>query len=259
MPISQSQLRQLDEEGYVVLYDFMDSQQCAALRDRLEHLFDQEGESAGAEFKQEMGVHRLANLVNKGQIFQQVVAEGRLLQCVRHILGPEIKLSSANARRVPPRCSIRQPLHCDMGAIADENGYWVCNSVWMLDDFTPENGTIRAIPGSHQWGKLPQDELTEPSDAHPDEVLLTGKAGTVAIMNAHLWHGGTENHSPNSRLAFHAFYCRRDKPQQQYQKQLIDSQLQETFSPELRELLALDDPMNDQLSDVVETRSGFLS
>ena len=40
-------------------------------------------------------------------------------------------------------------------------------------------------------------------------------------MNAHLWHGGTANHSSAPRLAMHAFYCRDDKPQQQYQKQLL--------------------------------------
>ena len=77
-------------------------------------------------------------------------------------------------------------------------------------------------------------------------------------MNAHLWHGGTENQTPNSRLALHAFYCRRDKPQQQYQKQLVDTELQNRLSPKHRELLALDDAWNDQISADVATRSGFL-
>jgi hypothetical protein len=56
----------------------------------------------------------------------------------------------------------------------------------------------------------------------------------------------------------HAFYCRRDKPQQQYQKQLLRPEVQDSLSPELREMLALDDPLNDAVSANVATRSGFL-
>jgi hypothetical protein len=56
----------------------------------------------------------------------------------------------------------------------------------------------------------------------------------------------------------HVFFCRRDKPQQQYQKQLVRPDVQAKLSPELRELLALDDPLNDRLSAEVVTRSGFL-
>ena len=77
-------------------------------------------------------------------------------------------------------------------------------------------------------------------------------------MNAHLWHGGTANRTQRPRTAVHAFYCRRDKPQQQYQKQLVRPEVQAALSPELRQLLALDDPENDRLSTAVTVRSGFL-
>ena len=151
-----------------------------------------------------------------------------------------------------------QPLHADMAAVADENGFWVCNTVWMIDDVTPENGPIRAIPGSHRFRKLPADALADPLAPHPDEVLVTGKAGTVVVMNAHMWHGGVGNHTTSTRTAAHAFYCRRDKPQQQYQKKLLRHQSQVNLSPELRDLLALDDPANDELSGRPRVVSGFL-
>jgi ectoine hydroxylase-related dioxygenase (phytanoyl-CoA dioxygenase family) len=89
-------------------------------------------------------------------------------------------------------------------------------------------------------------------------MLLTGRAGTVVVMNAHLWHGGTANRTARPRTALHAFYCRRDKPQQQYQKRLLRSEVQDGLSPGLRHLLALDDPLNDRLSAAVAVRSGFL-
>jgi ectoine hydroxylase-related dioxygenase (phytanoyl-CoA dioxygenase family) len=250
--------RQLDERGYVVLEHAMGPELLRALRTRILELFEKEGERAGHEFKTEEHARRLANLVDKGEVFRRAIVLPAVLERVRHVLGPDAKLSSLNARSADPHTDVGQPLHVDMGAVLDERGYWVCNSVWMLDDFTSENGPTRMVPGSHAWGKRPQDVLADPLAPHPDEVLLTGKAGSICVMNAHMWHAGTANRSAAPRLAMHAFYCRRDKPQQQYQKQLLRPEVQAGLSRELRDILALDDPLNDELSATVVVRSGFM-
>ena len=258
MTLSEDERRQLDEQGFLVLDEFMDSRLLAELRLNVERLFEEEGENAGAEFKQEPHCRRLANLVDKGEVFRKIIVLPRLLEAVRHVLGPEFKLSSLNARSADPNSSWRQPLHADMGALADKRGYWVCNSVWMLDDFTPDNGAIRMVPGSHRWGRLPQDALEDPLAPHPQEILMTGKAGTLAIMNAHLWHAAVANTTDKPRTAVHVFFARRDKPQQQYQKKLLRPEVERRLSPQLREVLALDDPLNDRVSADPERRSGFL-
>ena len=77
-------------------------------------------------------------------------------------------------------------------------------------------------------------------------------------MNAHTWHGGLDNRTQGHRTALHAFYCRRDQPQQQYQKKLLRPAVQAALSPELRDLLALDDSQNDELANSDIPRSGFL-
>jgi ectoine hydroxylase-related dioxygenase (phytanoyl-CoA dioxygenase family) len=256
--MNAEELQQLDEQGFVALESLIDRDFVDELRARTLAVFDDEGERAGHEFRTEEHAHRLANLVDKGEVFQRAIVLPRLLEYVRHVLGPDIKLSSLNARSADPFTDVGQPLHVDMGAIPDERGYWVCNTVWMLDDFTLENGPTRMIPGSHRWKQRPQDVLADPLATHPDEVLLTGKAGTIAVMNAHLWHGGTANRTSKPRLAMHAFYCRHDKPQQQYQKKLLRPDVQAALTPELREILALDDPLNDDLSANVTVKSGFL-
>jgi hypothetical protein len=258
MSLSEANRRQLDEQGYLILPGFMNDGLLGELRARVGHLFDEEGEAAGSEFKQEAGCRRLANLVDKGEVFRRIIALPRLLEYIRHVLGPAIKLSSLNARLVPPHGAGAQPLHADMAAIADEQGYWVCNTVWMLDDYTPDNGALRVIPGSHRWRRVPQDVLPDPSADHPEQVLVTGTAGTVVVLNAHAWHGGLANHTSRARCSVHAFYCRHDRPQQQYQKQLLRPDVQAALSPALRDLLALDDPLNDRLSAEVGVRSGFL-
>ena len=256
--MTDDERRQLDEQGYVVLRGRVDADLLRGLTSRLAELFEEEGTRAGLEFKQEEHAHRLANLVDKGEVFRQAVGLPDVLDCVRHVLGPEMKLSSLNARSADPHSEEGQPLHVDMGAVADERGYWVCNTVWMLDAFTTANGATRMVPGSHLWRTRPQDVLADPMAPHPDEILLTGPAGSLAVMNAHLWHGGTANRTAAPRLAMHAFYCRRDKPQQQYQKRLLRPEVQSALPPGLRTLLALDDPLNVELSSAVTVRSGFL-
>lgn len=245
--------RQLDELGYVLLPDVMGDGLRQRLRDTVEQLFASEGEAAGAEFKTEPGARRLANLVNKGEVFREIVLHQAVFSLVEYVLQGSVKLSSLNARSANPGWNKPQPLHCDMGALPDERGAWVCNTVWMLDDFTERNGALRVIPGSHRLNRLPQDALEDLLADHPQQRVVTGAAGSVVVMNAHLWHGGLANQTLRPRTAVHAFYCRRDKPQQQYQKQLVDADLQASLAPELRGLLALDDALNDELStqDVV--------
>jgi ectoine hydroxylase-related dioxygenase (phytanoyl-CoA dioxygenase family) len=248
----------LDRDGYVVLEDAMGPDLLRELRAAIHAQFATEGDRAGQEFKTEANAHRLANLVNKGEVFRRAIVLPRMLAGVRHVLGPDAKLSSLNARSADPHSDDGQPLHVDMAALPDERGYWVCNTVWLLDDFTPDNGATRVVPGSHRSGTRPQDVLADTMAPHPDEVLVLGRAGSIAVMNAHTWHGGTANRTAAPRLAMHAFYCRRDKPQQQYQKRLLDPSVQAGLTPELRDLLALDDPLNDELSANVTVRSGFM-
>ena len=140
--------------------------------------------------------------------------------------------------------------------MADERGHWVCNTIWMLDDFTPENGTTRMIPRSHTWGRLLERGL---KDSLPGEELLFGRAGTVVIMNTHIWHGGTANRTDRCRRALHGFYTRNDKPQQQYQKAMLREETVRGLSAIQRRVLALDDADNDRLSTETTRMSRFLA
>jgi ectoine hydroxylase-related dioxygenase (phytanoyl-CoA dioxygenase family) len=250
--------QQLDAVGFVVLEDFLPLDKVEVLRGRVEELFELEGENAGTEFRTEEQTRRLANLVDKGDVFREAIATPEVLALVGEVLGPRFKLSSLNVRSANPHSDWVQPLHADTGALPDEKGYSVCNTVWLLDDFTPDNGALRVVPGTHRSGKLPQQVLADPLAPHPEEQLVLGKAGTVVVMNSHLWHGGTANRTGAPRRAMHGFFCRSDKPQQQYQKKLLRPEVQEGLSPELRALLALDDPLNDALSSVGSGQSGFL-
>jgi len=250
--------RQLEEEGFVVFENFMEPSSLRSVQERVEQLFELEGENAGSEFRQEPFARRLAKTLDKGEIFREVFASAPVLEAVACVLGPRFKLSSLNARSANPYSPEAQPLHCDAGSLPDQHGYCVCNTIWLLDDFTPDNGATRIVPGSHKWGVLPQKALEDASAPHPDEVLVLGPAGSVVVMNTHAWHGGTANRTGKPRRALHSFYCRWDQPQQQYQKRLLRAETQAALTPRLRELLALDDAGNDELCAATTSMSGFM-
>lgn len=256
--MTPAQRHEIDELGYTVLPGFMEPDFLAELRARVDELFAAEGAQAGSEFKQEPHARRLANLADKGRIFRELVSRPDLLEFVEAVLGPEYKLSSLNARSTNPYAPDPQPLHTDMGLLPDARGACVCNSVWLLDGFTPDNGPTRLVPGSHRWNRLPKDAMANPMDKHPDEICVVAPAGTVVVYNAHVWHGGTANRTARPRRALHAFYVRRDLPQQQYQKRLLRPETQQACTGKLRWLLALDDPLNDQLSARNPNLSGFM-
>jgi hypothetical protein len=56
----------------------------------------------------------------------------------------------------------------------------------------------------------------------------------------------------------HVYYTRYDQPQQQYQKRWLSPELQARLAPDARRILALDDPLNDELSSTGSGKSGFM-
>ena len=80
--------RQLDEAGYVVLNGVMGDELLHALRQRIHELYVEEGEGAGSEFRTEAHAHRLANLVDKGEVFRRAIAHPEVIDGVRHVHRP---------------------------------------------------------------------------------------------------------------------------------------------------------------------------
>ena len=89
-------------------------------------------------------------------------------------------------------------------------------------------------------------------------MLITGRAGDVLVLNAHTLARRPRQPHPRPRRALHVYFCRWDKPQQQYQRHLLRPEVQARLTPQQRALCALDDPLNDELSAAESGRSGFL-
>ncbi|HTT90811.1 MAG TPA: phytanoyl-CoA dioxygenase family protein [Acidimicrobiales bacterium] len=219
--LSDEQYNFLDTYGYVILPGALDGPSISALRARFDELVASEGELAGSEVSQEEGSDRLANLVDKDPRFDSCWTYPPQLAAVSHVFGGhDFKLHSVNGRSAHPGSGL-QGLHTDWPEAVAPGDYQVCNSIWMLDAFTEENGATRVVPGSHRWGQVPREAMTDPRDGHPEEVLLLGDAGTCGIFNSHVWHGGTANRSSGPRRALHGAFVRREHTQQTVQRDYL--------------------------------------
>ncbi len=219
----------LDRDGYAVLPGVLSGEQLDAIRTRLAELLVAEGDQAGLEVHQEAGTNRLADLVNKGPMFRPCFTDPRVMACIFHVLG-DFKLSSLNFREALPGQGL-QALHADYGGPAPASGFQVCNSIWLLDDFTADNGATRVVPGSHRADTVPRLAMPDPTAAHPDEVLLIAPAGTVVVFNSHTWHGGTVNRTARPRRALHSYFARRERGQQTDQRKYLRPETRAGLSP----------------------------
>lgn len=234
--LSEAEKQSLDRQGYVLVPDMLDSHWLDQLRQAYEELMAKEGALAGIEVHQEVGTRRLSDLINKGEVFDRIYTHPKVLAAVYYILGREFKLSSLNGRDALPGFG-QQGFHADWQARHEANYFSVVNSIWMLDDFTVENGATRVVPGSHRLEGAPKDYLADPLATHPQEVLLLAPAGSVGIFNAHLWHGGTTNRSNTTRRAVHCFYTARENPQQLNQAEYLRKKTYDRLSPAARYIL----------------------
>jgi hypothetical protein len=215
--LTPEQRQQLDEQGFTILPGVVDTQWLEQLRQAFDDIHDAEGEDAGKEVAQVEGVRRLADLVNKGVVFDGIYQHPLLLAAVWHVLQRPFKLHSVNGHD-PLKWYGQQALHADWGGARDPGVYHVVNSMWMLDDMTADNGATRLVPGSHLDPASIAELVADRTEPHPDEVRLTAPAGSVSVFNGSAWHSCTENRSGAPRRVLHGAFITREHKQQTDQR-----------------------------------------
>lgn len=241
--ISTKQQDELAQEGFTRLPSVFSAQQVTDLCAYLETLWTAEGQEAGSENYKEATARRLANLANKGDVFRSVFAHPTVLNGVEQVIGSDIRVSMLNARDALPHTKGRQPFHCDTddSGKADEKGYYACTVIWMLDDFTPENGATRLVPRTHLTDQLPKEVMEDVFAPHPDEIVATGQRGDVLIFNGHCWHAGGLNQTEQTRRAILVHYLRAGIPRRPDRRQHLDPEVRAGMTAHELDLLGLDE------------------
>ena len=77
-------------------------------------------------------------------------------------------------------------------------------ALWMLSPFTRENGATWVVPGSHRDTRNPQGKYEDdviqfkPIEG---EMQVTGRAGSVLVIDSRIWHTGATNLTDKPRVA----------------------------------------------------------
>ena len=143
---------------------------------------------------------RVWNLLDKAPDLIPLIEHPVVLPMVRHVLGEDCNLHDFQSTSIGPRTG-GGAWHVDapLGQIPEPLPEFplTLQNVWMLDDFTADNGATRVMPRSHKLRKAPPWG----SDPLEGEVTLTAPAGSVAIWLSNTWHRSGPNDTGGQRRA----------------------------------------------------------
>ncbi|MBN35541.1 MAG: hypothetical protein CMM46_12380 [Rhodospirillaceae bacterium] len=241
----------LFDHGYCIVADALTPEQTTGLHDRLlaqaaaerrddvayefgavEQVSGTENFTVRADSTTSGPKHQFIGvLVNKGEVFRDIVLHPAADHLATSLLGEDWVLSAHDGSIVRPD-GPQQTLHTDQwwmplpqrrderqrppGEIrrgefyGDDDGDPArliapavsCTSAWTLTPFTDENGATRVVPGSHLSGLQPDPEKSYDNEA----VSIEAPAGSFIVWDARTWHGMGKNRTGEERVAINSVY-----------------------------------------------------
>jgi ectoine hydroxylase-related dioxygenase (phytanoyl-CoA dioxygenase family) len=195
---------QLQERGFVVLPGPVPS-------DRVERLANAYTAAVASATVDDVKIGststRVSDFVNRGPEFDPLYIFRPLLEACCLVIGRSFKLSSLHARTVRP-CTPAQDLHVDVRR--DSADWPLLGFILMVDEFRPDNGATRFVPGSHRWPNAPADSISDLRAEYAGQVLACGRPGSLLIFNGSAWHGHAANTSRDRRRSIQGAFIPRD-------------------------------------------------
>jgi len=116
----------------------------------------------------------------------------------------------------------------------------VCNVSWILTDYTPENGTLGMVPGSHRLCRHPT-EMEQPKflGGPMDDAMVApiiAKPGSLAVFTGNTWHCTYPKTTEGVRAHIATAYCRNYIAPAEAYDDLSDEAIA-PFGPELARLV----------------------
>jgi len=192
-----AQIRSLEVDGFVVLPDLISTDEITAIREELDRL-----ETTAVDYSENQRGHRHVIATDSPNTIR-LIANPPVIEFLGDLFGDELICTSC-------MFSLAQPGHPGIAIHTDSQPYGskifgkqasspvLARVLYYLDDLTPERSPFKVIPGSH----LSMHRDGNPYRrylSHPDEVMVTGKAGSAAVLNQTVFHGNYPNHSDSDR------------------------------------------------------------
>lgn len=191
------QIRNIELEGYVVFPDVIKPDQLEAICSEMERLptdaVDYSENSRGLK-----DVHW-----TDSPAAIELLAQPDILAFLGDLFGDELICTSMVY-------GLSRPGHPGIAIHTDSQPYGskifgvqasspcLARVLYYLDDLTPEKSPFKVIPRSHLSLHVDANPYNRYL-AHEDEVMVTCKAGSVAVINQKVFHGNYPNHSDEDR------------------------------------------------------------
>ncbi|MBI2506364.1 MAG: phytanoyl-CoA dioxygenase family protein [Candidatus Latescibacteria bacterium] len=189
--------RQLETQGYTVLEGLLEEEEAARLDARARELMADRS-----------GYAKLEGALNFIPALAPLCMHPAVLRIAGRFLGAPFYLVNNVCMMWCQPGAPGGRLHADwpLGDVPRPYPPWplLLQTMWMLTDFTAENGATRLVPGTHRSGQPP------PSTPVEGEVAATGRRGAVLIWHGATWHRNGPNTTPDQhRMGANAAYIPR--------------------------------------------------
>lgn len=193
---SQS-IKHLEIEGYVVIPDLLSPDQVIAVRGELDNL-----PTVGTDYSENQRSHPHVQWSDSPNAID-VIAQPALIDFLATLFGDEIICTScvyALSRPGHPGIAIHTDSQPYGSAIfgVQASAPRLVRVLYYLDDLTVERAPLKVIPHSHLSLHADGNPYKRYL-SHPEEVMVTCKAGSAAIINQALFHANYPNRSHEDR------------------------------------------------------------
>ncbi|MGX1176038.1 phytanoyl-CoA dioxygenase family protein [Pseudomonas sp. R151218B TE3479] len=173
--------KQLHQDGYILLRRAIPNEWLTDLRS----VFDA-GVRPSDQWPVPRGMDWRYSMLDDDSRIQAVCRLPQLLAVAGELIGEQFFLSQVEGRE-PLAGGGHQPLHRDLSAQRPGD---IAIALAFFDDYGPENGATRIVPGSHRpEPDAPPFDFNDESRA----VQLSGSAGDILVFDVDLVHAGSLN------------------------------------------------------------------
>jgi len=141
------------------------------------------------------------------EVYARMVKHPKILSVLQKLWGPNIRFDVSKLNLKAAGFGSPVEWHQDWAFYPHTNDDLAAVGI-MIDDFTPDNGSMQVIPGSHK-GPIYDHHTNgyfvggiDPSKSNIDfskAVMCTGKAGSITVHHARLLHASSANISGKPR------------------------------------------------------------
>lgn len=217
-------LEALKREGYIIVEGVLDDDLLAQTSEALYKVQQKIHQEVGLERLQRAGEVGIMRLLPKYEpIFLELLKIPEVLAIVDNTVSNTAIMHVQNGFILPPlaegeaRDIFQTRFHMDFNRVL--NGFMCSvNTLFMIDEFTAENGGTLIVPCTHQMMERPSNDYLK-----ENAISAEGPAGSMIVFDSTLWHAAGPNLSNKDRKGINLQFTRSYfKQQMDYVRALGD-------------------------------------